>query len=106
MKEMCLRVSIGACPNCGHKQFLVFESDMNMYITNRDGEIIDSANAAHNAIGKCCRCGMVFDMITTRYGFIPATRLRKILFDYDAQERGDIKIKDIIKEIPNPMEVG
>lgn len=104
MKEMCLRVPVGACPNCGHKQFIVVESDMSLYLTNRDGEIIDSKNMTHSAIGKCCRCGLVIDMITTRYGFIPATKLRKILFDYDAQERSDNE--ELKKEIPNPMEVG
>lgn len=104
MKEMCLRVPSGACPNCGHKQFVVFESDGNLYLTNRDGEIIDSNNVSHSAIGRCCRCGLVIDMITTRYGFIPATPLRKIFFDYDAQELRDNE--GLEKEIPSPMEVG
>lgn len=101
-KEMFHILPQGACPNCAHKQFVVFESMQNIYLTNRDGEIIDSMEVENKAIGQCVKCGKIYKMIPTSIGFIPATRLRELLFNY-----GLYKIEEEEKTlpIPNPMEM-
>ena len=94
-------VARGACPNCGNKQFVVHESTMNLYLTNRDGEIIDNKEIDYSAIGMCTRCNRKFPMMSTLYGFIPMTPLRKILFEYTPH---NIVIeKDYDDTISNPM---
>ena len=82
MNEMVIKVPLGSCPKCGHKQFVVMESQLKKYLTNQDGEIVDYEETDYNAAGMCCNCGTVFKMIPTLEGFIPLTRLREIMFDY------------------------
>jgi hypothetical protein len=101
MKEMCRIISNRACPSCGHKQFVVVESVITAYATNKYGEIIDSVVLGDVAKGQCCTCGSRFEMIPLPNEFVPKTRLREILYfstpHYDTEE--------VIKFIPNPMEV-
>lgn len=99
-KEMCYKIPEGSCPNCGHRQFVVFESNESIYLTNTDGEIIDSSDIINCAIGKCIKCGSEYEMISTLTKFIPVTPLRSILFNYSPHK---IKKENIIN-ISNPME--
>lgn len=102
MKElnMCRIIPRGSCPNCGGKQFIVFEATQSMYLTGIDGEIIDSKELKFYAVGKCCKCNMEYEMLPTTYGFIPLTRLRKICFEYHEPE-----LLEEVHMISNPMEV-
>lgn len=102
MKEMVNIIPLGSCPKCGHKQFIVSECQINQYLTNIDGEIIDSCDVDYNAEGICLNCKSVFKMYPTKEGFIPLTRLREIMFDYTPH----IHVEECIKynTIPNPME--
>ncbi len=103
MVEMVNIVPLAACPNCGHRQFVVFESQMSSYLTDRDGDIISTGELSYSAEGVCCRCGSIVKMMPIRTGFIPMTRLREILFDYTPHAA---MIKDeSIESISNPMEV-
>lgn len=103
MKEMVNIVPLGACPKCGHKQFVVSELQINEYLTNPDGEIIDSIDVEYDAEGMCLNCNSKFKMYSTREGFIPLTRLREILFDYTPHV---LVIQDqVIDNFSNPMEV-
>lgn len=101
MKEMISIIPIGSCPKCGHKQFLVIETQQDAYLTNRDGEIIDHKELYNHAVGICANCASEYDMIPTSYGFIPATELRKILYKYTVHYVED----EPIKCIDNPMGV-
>lgn len=100
MKEMVYLIPKGSCPNCTHKQFVVYERNENLYLTNNDGEVIDNAEISNYAIGKCLRCGKEYDMMSYSTRFIPLTALRKILFDYSPHKIEE----ENIKIIPNPME--
>lgn len=98
MKEMCTIIPAGSCPRCGHSQFVVYEASANIYLTNRDGEIIDHKEMTNKATGICCNCGKEFDMIIGHEKFIPATPLRKLLYEYSPH------IEKINKfNIKNPM---
>lgn len=105
MKTMVNLIPAGSCPRCGHSQFVVFENEMNCYLTNRDGEIIDGNEIDYRAVGKCVNCGKEFSMIPTANGFIPLTRLRSILLDYTPHFSA---INDAemayCKDLANPME--
>ena len=101
MKNMVNIIPIGSCPNCGHKQFVVSEHQINEYLINRDGEIIDNREAGYDAAGMCLNCKCVFEMYPTREGFIPLTGLRKILLDYTPHKPH----YEILENIDNPMEV-
>ena len=72
----------GSCPNCGHKQFIVKELSSTLYLTNRDGEVIDSQEDYDIAVGKCLSCGKEYDMYPAYNSFIPLTPLRKVLYDF------------------------
>lgn len=100
IKEMCYQIPEGSCPNCGHRQFVVFESNENLYLTNINGEIIDSSEISNYAIGKCIKCGSEYKMLSGPTKFIPLTVLRNILFNYSPHK---IKEKNIVN-ISNPME--
>lgn len=100
MKEMVNKISKRLCPNCGYKQFIVYERNENLYLINNDGEIIDSSELANYAKGKCIRCGEEYDMMSCSTRFIPLTNLTKILYDYSPHKIEEEKIKII----PNPME--
>ena len=41
----------GSCPRCGHKQFLVREFQSHLYLTNRDGEVIDAKDEGGFCVG-------------------------------------------------------
>lgn len=101
MKEMCTIIPRGSCPNCGHKQFVVHEFEQHLYLTDRDGEIIDSQEIDYSAAGMCVKCGRKYKMLPTHEGFIPATKLRELLFDYSPH----LYIENEIKNIDNPMEM-
>ena len=99
---MARKIPFNACPCCGHRQFVVLESQMNAFLTGREGEIIDSKEKYYHAVGKCTNCKSEYDMINTINGFIPATKLRKLLYKYTTYD------EDVIEEsayIRNPMEV-
>lgn len=101
MKEMCRIVPLSACPTCGHKQFVVVESATDCYLTNRDGDIIDHRGLSHAAMGKCCNCGSIYDMISLNERFIPVTKLRKILFEYN----DDSSLLKAAIRSTNPMQI-
>ena len=101
MQEMCRIVPVGACPNCGHQQFVVVESEVDTYLTGPDGKILDSREESYSAKGMCCTCNRVFDMEPTSYGFIPMTPLKKYFM------RLKLYVPEVEEEplaIPNPME--
>ena len=87
LKLMAKSIPYGACPNCGHKQFVVIQTTTNIFLTNRDGEITDGCELADRAVGKCGNCGKEMEMFPTRYGFIPLTPLRKIVYEACQQEK-------------------
>ena len=103
MKEMVNIIPVGSCPTCGHKSFVVSEIQYDEYLTNADGEIVDSLEIEHSAAGMCLNCNKVFKMHPTREGFIPLTRLREIMLDHISHSEF-VKL-DPINDIPNPMEV-
>lgn len=82
MNEMVKIIPYGACPNCGGKQFIVKEIQMNKYLTNQDGDILDHREDYYSAAGMCYTCNTVYNMIPTKTGYIPMTKLRSILLDY------------------------
>ena len=103
MKEMVKIVPLGSCPKCGHKQFVVSEQQVTEYLTNRDGEIIDSLDVEYDAEGMCLNCNSIFKMYPTKEGFIPLTRLREIMFGYTPHMQVARTI--ILDDLDNPMEV-
>ncbi len=98
-KEMVKIIPLGSCPICGHNQFVVVESETNLFLTNRDGEIIDSANYSYKCEGMCVNCKTRLEMLATPEKFIPLTPLRKLL--YEDNHNVSVRSHDII----NPMEV-
>ena len=100
--EMLRILPKGSCPKCGHRQFLVKEIQSNLYLTGRDGEIIDSKEEKYIAIGKCLNCGKEYEMAPTAYAFIPLTPLRKFLHEYSSPELIDIKPDDM-GYLPSPF---
>ena len=103
MKNMVNIIPLGSCPKCGHKQFVVSELQINEYLTNTNGEIIDSLDVEYDAEGMCLNCNATFKMYPTREGFIPLTRLRKILLDYTPHMQCVKTIE--LDDLANPMEV-
>ena len=103
MIEMVTKIPLGSCPKCGHKQFVVMESQLKKYLTNKDGEIIDFEETDYSAAGMCCNCNTVFKMMPTMEGFIPLTRLREILFDYTPHAFSEPTYE--VSNTFNPMEV-
>lgn len=69
-------VPSGSCPFCCHKQFIVSEIQQTDYLTNKDGEIIDSIESIYDAIGYCTNCNKQYQMKPICDGFIPMTPLR------------------------------
>lgn len=102
MKEMVKTIPLGTCPKCGHKQFVVLENEINQYLTNIDGEIIDQKTIENKAIGMCCNCKSKFTMIPTMEGFIPSTKLRCLLLEYTPHSL--LLDNNNINYIDNPME--
>lgn len=103
MKELCYIIPKGSCPTCGHKQFIVYHRTEILSLTDMEGQIIDSQNISDYAIGKCINCGKEYDMIILNETYIPATPLRKLLYEYDPHTFYDENI--IESNIPNPMEM-
>lgn len=106
MKEMVKTVPLGACPRCGHRQFYVIDSTMNEYITNMDGEIVDSKEHGYRAYGMCVNCKREFEMMPTSYGFIPLTPLRKLFFEYTPHEALALRDDTAYEGVPSPMQKG
>ena len=102
MKEMCTIIPQGSCPICGHKQFIVHEIDTNIYLTDQDGAILDHKELSYKAIGICTNCKAQFEMMPTSIGFIPLTKLRKIIYEYSPSVY--INETELINST-NPMEV-
>ena len=101
MKEMCRIIPAGSCPSCGHKQFFVMQGQVDQYITNGDGVVIDFKELEYKAIGKCLNCNKEYEMMPTTTGFIPLTPLRKILYDYTPH----LAIEESYSHVDNPMEM-
>lgn len=104
MVEMVKVVPLGSCPKCGHKQFVVMESQIKKYLTNQDGEVIDYEETDYNAAGMCCNCNAIFKMIPTLEGFVPLTRIREILYDYSPHALNSLPTYEV-KNYFNPMEI-
>lgn len=98
-KCMCKILPAGICPNCGGFQFLVYESDVNLFVTGPDGVPVDGKNYSYRADGKCLTCDAEYEMVSTNERFLPLTPLRKILYDYVA-----IDADQVADHMPNPME--
>ena len=105
MKEMVNIVPLGSCPKCGHKSFVVSEMQTNEYLTNADGEIIDSLDIDYDAEGMCVNCCSRYKMYPTREGFIPLTRLRSIMLDYTNHVIDVKSSEELIRNTSNPMEM-
>lgn len=99
MINMVKVIPNGSCPYCGHKQFVVIESQLNIFLTNRDGEIIDNKELSYKARGKCCNCNREFEMMQTTYGFIPLSPLRKIIYNHTNHNESE----EEYEVINNPM---
>ena len=100
LKKMISHIPAGSCPKCSRKQFIVWQSLEDIYLTNIDGNIIDHKEISSHTIGKCINCGSQYEMMDTVTGFIPLTNLRKILFDSNAY----IEVIENEPVLPNPME--
>jgi hypothetical protein len=102
-KEMVRLVPIGSCPICGHNQFVVAESELNIFLTNRDGEIVDSSNCSYKCEGMCINCKTRMPMLATPERFIPLTPLRKLLYENINHNELGLSVDEDV--VPNPMEV-
>ena len=105
MKEMVYIVPSGSCPKCGHKHFVIIEHQINEYLTNADGEIIDSLDIDYDAEGMCINCHSRYKMYPTREGFIPLTKLRAIMLDYTGHVIDSRSSETFIHDTLNPMEM-
>ena len=77
-----------ACPICGKaSKFIIRDLQSNIYLTNKDGDIIDSKEDFNIAVGMCLNCNTKFDMFPTNNSFIPLTPLRKLLPEYSKASR-------------------
>ena len=99
--QMVYMLPKGSCPRCAHRQFIVKEFTGNIYLTGRDGEVIDSKESSYVAIGKCLNCNAEYEMYPGIDSFVPLTPLRKILLEYDRSVLS--KKLDDEKPIPNPF---
>lgn len=102
MKEMCILRNNGSCPICGHSQFVVIENQINISLTDIDGNVLETREAEHEAHGKCVFCGNECEMLPTTYGFIPLSPLRKFLYKEVPQYIP--KLKEYQKT-ENPMQI-
>lgn len=104
-KQMMRLIPMGSCPKCQHKQFVVYDNQSILFLTNRDGEIIDSKDIEHVSVGMCCNCKATFDMFPTSEGFIPLTQMRKIVYDYMPENINSTQVKEYIDNISSPMQI-
>lgn len=95
-------IPIGSCPCCGHERFIVSEIVKTEYLTNRDGEIIDSIEPSYNAVGFCLNCNRTYPMKPTHDGFIPMTPLRLFMAKHNNYDYFSIN-EDNYEKISNPM---
>lgn len=93
----------GSCPACGHSQFVVAESEFNLFLTDMDGYVTDSKTMDYKCEGMCCNCKRVFEMIATPERFIPLTPLRKLL--YENTHHYELAQREKPADIKNPMGV-
>lgn len=103
LKLMARSVPRGACPNCGHKQFVVIQHQTDLFLTDRDGVIIDGCELSNLAVGKCGNCGREIQMLPTLYGFVPLTQLRKAMYFYGKKEEEVDKTPSSNIQGNNPM---
>jgi len=75
-----------ACPVCGNKQFIIFESQQTIYGTNRDGEVVSFADIDREFTGKCMKCMNEFPMYQGYDGFVPISKIRSYLKEYQKEE--------------------
>ena len=94
------RIPMGQCPFCKHKQFIVSEIVQTEYLTNRDGQIIDSIEPKYDAVGMCLNCNHTFPMKPIFDGFVPMTPLRQFIDKYI--DYGEKKFN--VSEVKNPMQ--
>lgn len=81
MIQMCHRIPPGICPNCKADSFVVYESDINAYITNAEGTPVSVKNMNNRCVGICMNCKKEYPMLSTPTKFIPLTPLRKFLYE-------------------------
>lgn len=99
LKTIIKRVPDGTCPWCGNQQFIISEIVKTEYLTNKYGEIIDSAESKYDCAGCCTTCGTVYPMKPTNNGFIPMTPLKIFIDNHISPTyKNDYK-----EEIKNPM---
>ena len=89
-----------ACPNCGHKRFVVMQSQIDAFLTNIDGEVCDSAQRYYNAVGKCLSCSREYNMLPTPNGFIPMGPLKSLLYKHMGVAVSNDSVDNVIE---NPM---
>ena len=100
LEMVAIRIPMGECPHCKHKQFIVSEIVQTEYLTNRDGQVIDSMEPKYDAVGMCLNCNYTFPMKPIFDGFVPMTPLRQFMdryIDYDEPEFN-------VSEVKNPMQ--
>ncbi len=102
-KQLIIPLPKGSCPKCNRKQFIVNERISTYYLTNQEGEIIDSKEDTHICVGQCINCGQTYEMFPTREGFIPLTPLRKLIYEYSSEYIDSHDIEDDIPKLDNPM---
>ena len=101
--EMIRLLPKGCCPKCGHRRFIVKEILSNLYLTGRDGEIVDSKEEKYIAAGKCLNCGKEYDMAPGYNTFVPLTPIRKLLYEYSTPELVEAIPRDMGYLLPNPF---
>jgi hypothetical protein len=74
----------------------------NLFLTGRDGEIVDSKEEKYVAVGKCLSCGREYEMAPGYNTFVPLTPIRKFLYEYSSPELIEAQPKDM-DYLPNPF---
>ena len=99
-----------ACPKCGNSEYGIIEILKTKYYTNNYGEVYRSdEDPEPEYIGKCLTCGAQYKMVQAYDTFIPLTKLRSLLIDYQPEVLAKTNSALIyqMKEMPlfNPMEL-
>jgi hypothetical protein len=103
MQDMVIKTNKGLCPKCRRNQWIVVESETTIYLTDRDGNIVDSKESARKLCsGKCTNCGAEYDMLSLHEKFVPIPPIIKSIGDYSLLVEPD-DFYDYAK-IDNPME--
>lgn len=82
MEVMVKYVDRTRCPACGRGQFVVAESNTMAYLTDINGDILDSKELRYSCIGKCNCCGSEFNMYPLPNRFVPIPRTIQLIEDY------------------------